>query len=156
MPTKLELVEQGLLNLESHLCRPLDADEMELMTGLLLHENQFPAELEAHLMTQPAIKVMVSRLEAVNAPVSFALIGFLAHLCDSFGKVAMWVYTVAWMVERSNGNKLTLADWTSFFPNGVPTEEAYEQAWLSQKVEREPPKSDNAYDDIEYYPILNS
>lgn len=154
MPVEVKMIEPGLLDLEPHLCRPLNTDEMELMTGLLIHQKNFPTDLQSHLISVPGIKVMVGRLEAVNVPVSFALAAFLSSLCDSFGKVSMWVYTLAWMCHRSNGEEQTLATWTGFFPMGVPTEEAYNLAWDAQKVERKFPKSDNAYDDIEYYPTL--
>ena len=52
------------------------------------------------------------------------------------GNAVLWAYTLKCLFQQKGKPILALVDWVEVFPNGIPTKEAYEELWSSQKDER--------------------
>ena len=143
--------------------RPMTEDESKMFISLTLEEMRDEKALglmDRDLREKQVFPYMVltKRLEAFKKHFSPTLdIGiapqiFCAMLSNSPGKAVMWAHTLN-ELHIKLGRKVTLGDWTSAFPMGIPTDEEYERVWDMQKVvpDLDKGRGDNMIDDFEQW-----
>jgi hypothetical protein len=135
--------------------RPMTEDESRVLVTLLMtRDSGTITKFDADLRDKDVFPylVLVGRLEAfkklspkldIDMPVQI-LCGLL---CDRPGNSVMWAYTLNEMFVKL-GKKVTMGDWIEEFPNGVPTEGAYEKTWEAQKN-----RGANFIDDFGYWSL---
>lgn len=79
-------------------------------------------------------KVMFARCKYHGVDIERGLLAFLCVISNSPAKLVMWV----WTLHNTEFNGVhTVEHWAmNLFPNGLPTEEAFQKAWDAQKSEK--------------------
>lgn len=152
------MINDGLLGCECQ--EELNEEQAMFLISLLRSENDKDAsksELTKTMSADPGSKIIRSRLEAAGGKATDELIIWLSYISKGVpGTMVMWAYTTACIQQKVEQESVTLNDWTTWFPEGLPSNGERARVWDSQKVKREPGTmmSDNAYDNLDYWPRL--
>ena len=99
-----------------------------------------------------ALRIMEQRLKwaGIDGKVSFPCKLFFSYMCDRPGKVVMWAYTLAHILELNGGQKVTMMKIAEYFPMGFPHVDLEQACWRLQKgMEHGHPEIDNMIDRLE-------
>lgn len=120
--------------------RPMTEDESKVFLTLMMSEGTDAiTNFDEGLREKEVFPymVLVKRLEAYKKlspkmEINTAVQILCGLLSDRPGTSVLWAYTLNEIFVKI-GKEVTIEDWINEFPDGVPTESAYEKAWNSQK-----------------------
>ena len=122
--------------------RPLTKDESEVFVTLLFAQNPDLKEplnraLVAKYGDAPGSRIMLGRLTThADGVLPEARLAFLLDLVSEGnpGNLVMWAWTLYRMSKQLGHKLVTLDDFASTFPSGVPDSSAYSEVWAEQKT----------------------
>lgn len=145
---------QGLLNAA---VRDMTKGEAQAFCAMSLAEKmdpEMPKDMRKVLNKDFGYQVLSKRLDYFKIPVGWHLKVLVVSLCRNPAQVVMWAYTLALLYKEKKA-ELTMGDFLSKFPKGVPTEEALNKAWDEQKrLVRPSGGTDNWLDYPEQWPVF--
>lgn len=114
--------------------RPMTKEEASIFVNVSFSEKvcKAPLEEEPDIVIPAGLQILRGRCKGAGIQVSEWTLLWLTMLCDSPGKCVMWAHSLV-HATRKLGKVITIAEWTELSPNGVPTEQAYQDFWAAQK-----------------------
>jgi hypothetical protein len=107
-------------------------EEAMLFINLAGHESAAQHIHDIAMKESPIYSILHSRLEAAGIVVSPLLKYWLGGLSNGVpGNAVLWAWTCASL--PTTGETSDILIWASAFPTGVPTDQAYRDAWDAQK-----------------------
>ena len=140
--------------------RQMTREEASFLVAMMMEETgpcPLSEELKSAFNSDPGCLIIKNRLEAHTADVAPRVIIMCACMCERQriqdsekefvpGMAVMWAFMLYVMWSEGGGSTLRLQDWAYYFPDGVPTESAMQEAWDYQKGHVHGLKEDNLLD----------
>ena len=79
------------------------------------------------------LKVMRARLRHFQDRLSPSLVLYLVSVCSNVAQVVQWAHALVLLAKRNPGKVVGFDIWTTSLGDGLPTPEAYMEAWDEQK-----------------------
>ena len=135
--------------------QPMSKEDTEVFLQCGMIELQKPDLPTAVDDKSPlGLQILQGRLEwaGIADKVSFPVKMFISCLCDRPGKVVMWAYTLAHILEKNPGlAKVNMAALAEEFPVGFPDDDVCHACWDAQKGHPHGEKRDNLMDVLEWW-----
>ncbi len=146
--------------IDTHDRRPMTAEEKRLLTEIVASKED-ALHLRVYNDGEPSSKLLFGMLlgragrllldtlswRSKITGIDVGLATFVVELSAGIaGNLVLWAWTLHQMQKQQPSKTLTIDDFLRVFPDGVPSNAAYSEAWHAQKLE-----GDNILDQLQVW-----
>lgn len=139
--------------------REMTVEEVDMFIKMLSIEKENPLfKIEDMSNDIPqSIKAINSFLHyRFSFEMTDALKVVIAYMCESFGKIIMYMTFLQFKSKKMGKKKLSVIDLGGIFPRGFPKDESMSELWVNVKVNRAIANSGGSDNLLDYQTALKS